>query len=38
MSTRRAERKASPLFELTRLLVRLDHAASRIVDANHGIG
>jgi hypothetical protein len=35
MSTRRAERKASPLFELTRLLVRLDHVASRIVNANH---
>jgi hypothetical protein len=27
MSARRAERKASPLFEIARLLVRLDHVA-----------
>ena len=27
MSTRRAERKASPLFEIARVLVRLDHVA-----------
>jgi hypothetical protein len=25
-----------PLFEITRVLVRIDHAASFIVDANHG--
>ena len=28
MSTKRAERKASPLFELPRVLVRFDHVAS----------
>ena len=28
MSTRRAERKASPLFEIARVLVRFDHVAS----------
>jgi hypothetical protein len=27
MSARRAERKASPLFELARVLVRFDHIA-----------
>jgi hypothetical protein len=27
----------SPLFELARVLVRFDHIASRIVDANHGM-
>jgi hypothetical protein len=27
----------SPLFEITLMLVRLDHVASRIVDANHGV-
>jgi hypothetical protein len=37
MSARRAERKASPLFELALVLVRFDHIASIIVDANHGI-
>jgi hypothetical protein len=37
MSARRAERKASPLFEIARLLVRFDHVARIIVDANHGI-
>jgi hypothetical protein len=35
MSARRAERKASPLFELALVLVRFDHIASIIVDANH---
>jgi hypothetical protein len=29
--------KASPLFELARVLVRLDHVASFIVNANHCI-
>jgi hypothetical protein len=37
MSARRAERKASPLSELSCLLVRLDHVARSIVNANHGI-
>jgi hypothetical protein len=37
MSTRRAERKASPLPELARLLLPFDHIASIIVDADHGI-
>jgi hypothetical protein len=27
----------SPLFELARVLVRFDHVASRIVNANHSI-
>jgi hypothetical protein len=36
MSARRAERKASPLFEIAVVLVRLDHVASFIVNANHG--
>jgi hypothetical protein len=27
----------SPLFEIARVLVRFDHVASRIVNANHGI-
>jgi hypothetical protein len=27
----------SPLFELARVLVRFDHVASIIVNANHGI-
>jgi hypothetical protein len=35
MSARRAERKASPLFEIARVLVRLDHVARRIVNPNH---
>jgi hypothetical protein len=29
--------KASPLFELALVLVRLDQIASRIVNTNHGI-
>jgi hypothetical protein len=29
--------QASPLFEIVRLLVPLDHVASLIVDANHSI-
>jgi hypothetical protein len=37
MSARRAERKASPLFEIARLLVRLDHVASFIANANRSI-
>jgi predicted trehalose synthase len=37
MSARRAERKASPLFEIARVLVRFDHVASFIVNANHSI-
>ena len=28
---------SSPLFEIARLLVRFDHLASIIVNANHGI-
>jgi hypothetical protein len=35
MSVRRAERKASPLTELARVFVRLDHVARIIVNANH---
>jgi hypothetical protein len=34
MSARRAERKASPLSGIARLLVRFDHVASVIVNAN----
>jgi hypothetical protein len=37
MSARRAERKASPLFEIARVLVRLDHVASIIINANDGM-
>jgi hypothetical protein len=37
MSARRAERKASPLSEIARMLVRFDHVANFIVNANHGI-
>jgi hypothetical protein len=37
MSARRAERKASPLFEIARVLVRLNHVARLIANANHGI-
>jgi hypothetical protein len=37
MSARRAERKASPLFEIARVLVRFDHVASAIVNADHSI-
>jgi len=29
--------KNSPLFELARVFMRLDHVASIIVNANHGI-
>jgi hypothetical protein len=34
---RRDASKNSPLFELARVLVRLDHVASFIVNANHSI-
>jgi hypothetical protein len=34
MSGRSAERKPSPLFELACVLVRLDHVARFIVNAN----
>jgi hypothetical protein len=37
MSAKLAERKASPLFELAIVFVHLDHIASCIVNANHGI-
>jgi hypothetical protein len=37
MSTMRVERKASPLFEIARVLVCFDHAARFIVNANHSI-
>ena len=37
MSARRAERKASPLSELARVLVHFDHIARCIVNANHCI-
>jgi hypothetical protein len=30
-------KKTSPLFELARVLVRFNHIASVIVNANHGI-
>jgi hypothetical protein len=29
--------KTSPLFELARVLVRLDHVAGRVVNADHSI-
>jgi hypothetical protein len=32
-----ARLKKSRLFEIARVLVRLDHIASRIVNVNHGI-
>jgi hypothetical protein len=35
LSIRRADRKASPLSELARLLVRFNHVASIIVNADH---
>jgi CBS domain-containing protein len=38
MSARRAERKASLLTQLARVLVRFDYVASFIVNANHSIG
>jgi len=37
MSARHAERKASALSKLSLVFVRLDHVASVIVNANHGI-
>jgi hypothetical protein len=37
MSARRAERKASPLFEIARVLVRRNHVARPGENANHGI-
>jgi hypothetical protein len=37
MSARRAKRNASPLFGISRVLVRLDHVARLIVNANHRI-
>jgi hypothetical protein len=37
MSARRAERKALPLFEIVRVLVRWYHIAGFIVNANDGI-
>jgi hypothetical protein len=37
MSASRAERKASPLSKIARVLVRVDHVARFIVNANHSI-
>jgi hypothetical protein len=37
MSARRAERNASPLFEIARLLVRFKQVARVIANANHGV-
>jgi hypothetical protein len=37
MSARRAERKASPLSEIARVLVRFNHVARIIVNANHSV-
>jgi hypothetical protein len=37
MSARRAERKALPLFEIVRVLVRWYHIAGFIVNANDGV-
>jgi hypothetical protein len=37
MSARRAERKASPLSEIARVLVRVDHVTSVIINANHSV-
>jgi hypothetical protein len=34
---RNGDKRRSPLFEIARLLVRFDHVASFIVNANHGI-
>jgi hypothetical protein len=31
------EKVTSPLFELARVLVRVDHVARFIVNANHGV-
>jgi hypothetical protein len=33
----RCDEKTLPLFEIASVLVRLDHVARRIVNANHGI-
>jgi hypothetical protein len=35
MSARRAERKASPLSEIARVLVRFNHIVSGIINPNH---
>jgi hypothetical protein len=37
MSARGAERKASPLSEIARVLVRFNHVARIIVNADHSI-
>jgi len=37
MSARRAERKATPLSEIARMLVRFNQVSSFIVNANHSI-
>jgi hypothetical protein len=37
MGARRAERKASPLFEIVLVFLRLDRVAYSIVNANHCI-
>jgi len=37
MTARRAERKASPLSEISGVLVRFDHVARFIVNPNHRI-
>jgi hypothetical protein len=37
MSARRAERKASPLSEIACMLVRFDHVARFIVNANNSV-
>ena len=36
-SATRCEQKTSPLFEIARVPVCLDHVASFIVNANHGV-
>jgi len=37
MRARRVERKASPLFEIARVLLCFDHVARLIVNANHSV-
>jgi hypothetical protein len=37
MRASHTERKASPLFEIAPVFVRLDHIARFIVNANHGM-
>ena len=37
LGPRQASSPYSPLFEVARVLVRLDHVARFIVNANHGI-